>query len=57
MGASLKRNRSRALESESSRLASDRTDKGCQDGTTNKSPRVTDQVTSPTVTLPEPSKT
>ena len=56
-GASLKRNRSSARRSESVAPASDLAENGCQDGTTNRSPRPTDQVLSPTVTVPEPSKT
>ena len=56
-GESLKRNRSSALRSESVAPASDLAENGCQDGTTNRSPRLTDQVLSPTVTVPEPSKT
>ena len=56
-GESLKRNRSSAPESESEVPASDLAENGCQDGTTNRSPRPTDQVLSPTVTVPEPSKT
>ncbi|SLH28619.1 Uncharacterised protein [Mycobacteroides abscessus subsp. abscessus] len=57
MGASVNRKRSSAPESESVVPASDRAENGCQDGTTNRSPRVTDQLRSPTVTVPEPSKT
>ncbi len=43
MGASPNWNRSSAPESESSPSASERIDSGCQDGTTNRSPRPTDQ--------------
>ena len=57
IGASEKRNRSSAPESESVFPASDRAENGCQDGTTKRSPRVTVHVWSPTVTEPEPSKT
>lgn len=55
--ASLNRKRSRAPESESDAEASERTDSGCHDGTTNRSPRATLHETSPTVTVPLPSKT
>src|SRR5690606_33109211 len=57
IGASLNRNRSSAPESESVDPASDRAENGSHDGTTNRSPRVTDHVLSPTVTVPEPSNT
>src|SRR5690606_1046849 len=57
IGESLNRNRSSAPESESVEPASERTDSGSQEGTTNRSPRVTVQVRSPTVTAPEPSNT
>ena len=43
--------------SESVAPACDFAENGCQDGTTNRSPRPTDQDLSPTVTVPEPSKT
>src|SRR5690606_12253267 len=57
LGESLNRNRSSAPESESVDPASERTESGCQDGTTKRSPRVTDQVVSRSVPVPEVSKT
>ena len=50
MGVSLKRNRSSAPESESVLPASERTENGCHDGTTNRSPRVTVHCWVPTLT-------